>query len=103
MEYLVDLNATQAAIRAGYSRRTARAAGCENLTKPDIKAAISGEIEARKERLSIKADRVVQELALIGFSGMADVIEVDGSGAIKIMPFDSPTSKTSTYLIYLLS
>ena len=36
LEYLIDLNATQAAIRAGYSEKTARAIGCENLTKPDI-------------------------------------------------------------------
>jgi phage terminase small subunit len=40
-EYLVDLNATQAAIRAGYSTRTARAQGSENLTKPDIAAAVA--------------------------------------------------------------
>lgn len=40
-EYLIDLNATQAAIRAGYSERTARSVGSENLTKPDIAAAIA--------------------------------------------------------------
>ncbi len=40
-EYLIDLNATQAAIRAGYSAKTARAMGCENLTKPDIQAAVT--------------------------------------------------------------
>lgn len=39
-EYLIDLNATQAAIRAGYSADTAKSIGQENLTKPDIKAAI---------------------------------------------------------------
>lgn len=39
-EYLIDLNATQAAIRAGYSPKSAKEIGCENLTKPNIKAAI---------------------------------------------------------------
>jgi len=46
-EYLIDLNATQAAIRAGYSERTARAIGSENLAKPYIADAIS---KAQKER-----------------------------------------------------
>ena len=41
LEYLVDLNATQAAIRAGYSAQTARKIGSENLTKPDIMQAIA--------------------------------------------------------------
>ena len=40
-EYLVDLNATQAAIRAGYSKKTAKSVGHENLTKPDVKAAVA--------------------------------------------------------------
>lgn len=44
-EYLVDLNATQAAIRAGYSEDTARSIGCENLTKPDIRSFIDEELK----------------------------------------------------------
>jgi phage terminase small subunit len=40
-EHLVDLNATQAAILTGYSEKTARTLGCENLTKPDIQTRIS--------------------------------------------------------------
>lgn len=39
-EYLIDLNATQAAIRAGYSKKSARQVGTENLSKPSIKQAI---------------------------------------------------------------
>jgi len=39
-EYLIDLNATQAAIRAGYSEKTSKQTGCENLAKPDIQEAI---------------------------------------------------------------
>ena len=54
-EYLVDLNATQACIRAGYSKKTARSLGCENLTKPYIQQEIqrvSKEIE-REQRVSL--------------------------------------------------
>ncbi len=58
-EYLIDLNATQAAIRAGYSKKTARFIGAENLTKPDIEAAIAGAIGARAERTKIDSDWVL--------------------------------------------
>jgi phage terminase small subunit len=64
-EYLVDLNATQAAIRAGYSERTARQAGAENLSKPDIRREIKRLIEERAERTEITAERVLRELAAL--------------------------------------
>lgn len=59
-EYLVDLNATQAAVRAGYSAKTAEAIGLENLGKPRIKAAIDRAIKKRSDRTEIKADDVLQ-------------------------------------------
>ena len=49
-EYLIDLNATQAAIRAGYSERTAKSVGSENLTKPDIAAAVRAQQQKRAQR-----------------------------------------------------
>ena len=61
-EYLVDLNATRAAIRAGYSDKAAHAMGCQNLTIPEIKAAIAKAQKERAERLEVTADWVVQEL-----------------------------------------
>ncbi len=61
-EYLVDLNATQAAIRAGYSVATARSIGHENLTKPDIAAAISEAQRQRVTRTEISQDWVLSEL-----------------------------------------
>ena len=61
-EYLVDLNATQAAVRAGYSARTARKIGHENLTKPHIKAAIEAAQAERAERTRITADDVLNGL-----------------------------------------
>lgn len=58
-EYLVDLNATQAAIRAGYSKKTARSVGQENLTKPDIKSAIDAALNERAKRTEVTADYVI--------------------------------------------
>ncbi|MGI8766582.1 MAG: terminase small subunit [Gemmatimonadaceae bacterium] len=69
-EYLTDLNATQAAIRAGYSPKTAYAIGVENLRKPVIVTALEEAMRARSERTGVTADRVVEELARIGFSDM---------------------------------
>lgn len=74
-EYLIDLNATQAAIRAGYSPDTAKAIGCENLTKPDIRAHIDRAMAERSRRTGVNADRVVQELAKIAFVNATDVID----------------------------
>ena len=73
-EYLIDLNATQAAIRAGYSERTARSISNENLTKPDIQAAIEKGMQARSGRVEITQDMVLRELAKIGFSDIRKVV-----------------------------
>lgn len=74
-EYLIDLNATQAAIRAGYSPDTAKSIGCENLTKPDIRAHIDRAMAERSRRTGVNADRVIQELAKIAFVNATDVID----------------------------
>lgn len=58
-EYIIDLNATQAAIRAGYSEKTAGATGHENLKKPEIEQRLAELIKERNERLSIDADWVL--------------------------------------------
>ena len=72
-EYLKDLNATQAAIRAGYSPSSAAEIGYENLRKPQIAAAISEAFKARAERTRVDQDRVVLELARNGFSDMREI------------------------------
>lgn len=74
-EYLIDLNATQAAIRAGYSPDTAKEIGCENLTKPNIKALIDKAMAERSKRTGINQDRVLNELAKIGFAKITDVVD----------------------------
>lgn len=82
-EYLVDLNATQAAIRAGYSEDAAKQQGYENLAKPYLKAKIQSMMDLRAERLEITADKVLVELAKIGF---ADVREIFGDGEELLTP-----------------
>jgi phage terminase small subunit len=76
-EYLIDLNATQAAIRAGYSERTARKIGNENLTKPDIAKKIQEAMNNRSKRTEITADMVLKEYAKLGFSNITDYLSVE--------------------------
>ena len=76
-EYLIDLNATQAAIRAGYSVKTAGSIGDENLKKPEINSAIAKEMAKRSKRTGVNQDRVVLELAKIAFVNASDVIDAD--------------------------
>lgn len=76
-EYLIDLNATQAAIRAGYSPDTAYSIGNENMKKPEIKAKIDKAMAERSRRTGVNADRVVMELAKIAFVNAGDVIDAE--------------------------
>jgi len=88
-EYLVDLNATQAAIRAGYSKKTARYIGYENLTKPHIQAGIDKALDARSERTQITADRILEEIAKVGFQNVQDIFTgADCIKAISSLPED---------------
>jgi len=61
-EYLIDLNATQAAIRAGYSKKTAKDIACENLAKPNIQKRILELKEKRSKRVEVDSDYVLKEL-----------------------------------------
>ena len=77
-EYLIDLNATQAAIRAGYSVKTANEQGSQLLAKLSIQTEISKRMAERSRRIGVNQDRVVQELARIAFVRMTDVVGPDG-------------------------
>jgi len=79
-EYLVDLNATQAAIRAGYSKKSARHSGSSNITNPDIARIIQKGQTRVALRAEIKAADVLRELAKIGFSNMTNYIRVTADG-----------------------
>lgn len=75
-EYLVDLNATEAAKRAGYSEKTAYSIGFENLRKPEIQGAIQAAMAQREKRTAITQDRVLQELARVAFANGTDFARV---------------------------
>jgi len=77
-EYLVDLNATQACIRAGYSPRTAKQQGTENLAKPVLKEAIQKAMNERAKKIDITAELVAQELAKIGFANIKSLYDSEG-------------------------
>jgi len=74
-EYLVDLNAKQAALRAGYKAESAHAQGCTLLKHPKVAAAIAEGKRLRALRTQISADAVVAELAKIGFADMRKFVE----------------------------
>lgn len=77
-EYLVDLNATQAAIRAGYSPRTARKQASDLLTKPDIAAAVAAGQKRRINKLELSAERVLKEMSRLAFSDVTRLYALEG-------------------------
>lgn len=79
-EYLIDLNATQAALRAKYSEKTAAFIGAENLKKPQIQEAIKKAMGEREKRTEVTQDRVLRELAASAFFDIADYAEVTENG-----------------------
>lgn len=78
-EYLIDLNATQAAIRAGYSTDTAMEQGYQLLQKTSVSNAVSQAMAHRSRRTGITQDRVLRELAKIAFVNANDVIDTDSA------------------------
>jgi len=94
-EYLVDLNATQAAIRAGYSEKTARFIANENLTKPYIQSRIQKLMEDRSRRTGVTQDKVIQELAKVAFADIFNYLKVENN-QVEIFDTDSiPQEKLS--------
>lgn len=79
-EYLKDLNATKAAIRAGYSHKTAGQIGDKLLKKAEISQALQSAFQKRSIRTQTTQDRVIEELKAIAFSGMKDVARWNASG-----------------------
>jgi phage terminase small subunit len=71
-EYLVDLNAKQAAIRAGYSPKTAETQGTRLFRNVQVKAAVERALEKRTQRVQITQDRVLEELGGLAFSNVDD-------------------------------
>ena len=82
-EYLIDLNATAAAVRAGYSGKRSAEIGYQLLQKTPVQAAIQEALQAREKRTLITQDRVLAELGKIGFSDLKDFVEF-GSGGVTL-------------------
>ena len=78
-EYLIDLNATQAAIRAGYSAKTAEQQGYQLLQKPSVQAAIAERRKEREQRTAVTADRVLLEAARLALFDPRKLFNDDGS------------------------
>jgi phage terminase small subunit len=94
-EYLVDLNAKQAAIRAGYSFKTAYSIGHENLKKPEVAAAIQQALDKRAERTRVTADKVVKELARLAFTDMRSFVRWGPHGFEFVDSDDLPKDETA--------
>lgn len=84
-EYLIDPSSqTKAAIRAGYQISNATQSACRLMSQPKVKAAIAEGQQAAADRLGITQDRVLQEIALIAFSNLKDIISQNEDGTTTI-------------------
>jgi len=98
-EYLKDLNATKAAERSGFSKKTARQAGSRLLSNVNIQRAITAAMKKREERTEITQDKVLKELAIIGFSDLKDYMRIDrDTGAIESKGFEDMPPESSRAL-----
>ena len=92
-EYLVDLNATKAAFRAGYSPRSAGRIAFHNLARPEIAARIDEAKKARAARRGIVADRVIDEIAKVAFADIREILDDEGNlKRLADMPADAAAS-----------
>ncbi|CAA7626651.1 terminase small subunit [Magnetospirillum sp. SS-4] len=85
-EYLIDLNATRAAIRAGYSARTAAQQGERLLRNVEVKREVERAMSMVAQRIAVTVDRVVEELAVMAFFDPANLISVAGPEDIAKLP-----------------
>jgi phage terminase small subunit len=77
--YLISLNATDAAIKAGYSKKTANRIGTENLSKPVIREYLESQMKSKEQELDISVDRILKELASIAFLDISEFYNEDGT------------------------
>lgn len=97
-EYLIDLNATKAAIRSGYSEKTARSIASELLTNPNIEEAVAVGRKRLSEATAVTAEAVVNELRKLGFSNMADYMR-PGSDGDPTLDFSNLTRDQAAALV----
>lgn len=91
-EYLIDLNATQAALRAGYRPRTAAKAAewihPDHPSKPKLREYLDRAMAERSRRTGVTADRVVRELARLAFADPLEIIDPETGGLLAEIPRD---------------
>lgn len=104
-EYLIDLNATQAAMRAGYSKKTAYSIGDENLRKPELQEYIQKRQKEGQERAEITRGDIIDQLKSIGFVDL-DVDNIKATDKIKalelmarMLGLDKPDTENDTGII----
>lgn len=83
-EYLIDMNATRAAIRCGYAANSAAVTASRLMKEPWVKAELRRALKERKKRLKLTAERFDQELAKIAFANMQDYITVNDEGDVHL-------------------
>ncbi|MFT8242422.1 terminase small subunit [Roseomonas sp. BN140053] len=97
-EYLADLNASAAAIRAGYSAASAKQIGSRLMQEADVAAALAEAMAERSRRTHVSADRVVRELASIAFADIRDTVTW-GPGGIVIRDADDISDDAAAALV----
>jgi len=80
-EYIKDVNGTQAAIRAGYSKKTANEQASRLLAKANIRAAVEAGQKKYMDKLEVTTERILSELSLMGFANMLDYIRTQKDGS----------------------
>jgi phage terminase small subunit len=109
-EYLIDLNGTQAAIRAGYSEKTARQQGARLLSNVAVRASIDAAMEERKKRSEISADSILatiqetiqrcsQHRPVLDKSGKPLMVETPDGTMAPAYTFDAPSVLKGTELL----
>lgn len=94
-EYLQSWNATESAIKAGYSKKTAYSIGSENLTKPEI----AEQIQARLDAMVMSADETLVSLSKIARGDMSDFLNLDGGDDERLLDFQKAKNRGSISLI----
>ena len=83
-EYLISLNATDACIKAGYSLKTARYMGYENLTKPHIQGYLQARLKVLATKTGITQERIINEIASIALLNITDICNIDKDGSVTV-------------------
>lgn len=85
-EYLVDFNATQAAIRAGYAKRTANRTGPRLLSNVVVQGKVAELVAERSSESRATIERIIRELCAIAFTRLTDIVYIDEDGLAKVRP-----------------